>query len=135
MRLNMTGCPNGCARPYSAEIGIVGRTKKTYDIYVGGIEPRRSPRRAAARRRAARPTFRSCPPSSSASPTAAPKPPDFEPPKMPRIACRATNPGTLVPSGFGDWCAARPGELQTLLPRDRAAAARQRDAAAEADDE
>ncbi len=36
IRLNMTGCPNGCARPYNAEIGIVGRTKKTYDIYVGG---------------------------------------------------------------------------------------------------
>jgi sulfite reductase (ferredoxin) len=32
----MTGCPNGCSRPYTAEIGIVGRTKKTYDIYVGG---------------------------------------------------------------------------------------------------
>ena len=32
----MTGCPNGCARPYNAEIGIVGRTKKTYDVYVGG---------------------------------------------------------------------------------------------------
>ena len=36
IRLNMTGCPNGCARPYSAEIGIVGRTKTTYDVYVGG---------------------------------------------------------------------------------------------------
>jgi sulfite reductase (ferredoxin) len=36
VRVNMTGCPNGCARPYTAEIGIVGRTKKTYDIYVGG---------------------------------------------------------------------------------------------------
>jgi sulfite reductase (ferredoxin) len=36
IRLNMTGCPNGCARPYSAEIGIVGRTKKTYDLYLGG---------------------------------------------------------------------------------------------------
>jgi sulfite reductase (ferredoxin) len=36
IRLNMTGCPNGCARPYTAEIGIVGRTKKTYDVYVGG---------------------------------------------------------------------------------------------------
>ena len=36
IRLNMTGCPNGCARPYTAEIGIVGRTKKGYDIYVGG---------------------------------------------------------------------------------------------------
>lgn len=36
IRLNMTGCPNGCARPYTAEIGIVGRTKKTYDLYLGG---------------------------------------------------------------------------------------------------
>jgi sulfite reductase beta subunit-like hemoprotein len=36
VRLNMTGCPNGCARPYTAEIGIVGRTKTTYDVYVGG---------------------------------------------------------------------------------------------------
>jgi sulfite reductase (ferredoxin) len=36
LRLNMTGCPNGCARPYTAEIGIVGRTKSSYDVYVGG---------------------------------------------------------------------------------------------------
>ena len=36
IRLNMTGCPNGCARPYNAEIGIVGRTKTSYDVYVGG---------------------------------------------------------------------------------------------------
>jgi len=36
VRLNMTGCPNGCARPYNAEIGIVGRGKRTYDVYVGG---------------------------------------------------------------------------------------------------
>jgi len=32
----MTGCPNGCARPYSAEIGLVGRTKTSYDILIGG---------------------------------------------------------------------------------------------------
>jgi sulfite reductase (ferredoxin) len=36
VRLNMTGCPNGCARPYNAEVGIVGRTKRNYDVYVGG---------------------------------------------------------------------------------------------------
>jgi len=36
VRLNMTGCPNGCSRPYTAEIGVVGRTKKSYDVYVGG---------------------------------------------------------------------------------------------------
>ena len=32
----MTGCPNGCARPYVAELGIVGRTKTAYDVFVGG---------------------------------------------------------------------------------------------------
>jgi sulfite reductase (ferredoxin) len=36
LRINMTGCPNGCSRPYAAELGIVGRTKRNYDIYVGG---------------------------------------------------------------------------------------------------
>ena len=32
----MTGCPNGCSRPYVAELGIVGRTKSAYDLFVGG---------------------------------------------------------------------------------------------------
>jgi sulfite reductase (ferredoxin) len=36
LQLRMTGCPNGCARPAVAEVGIVGRTKTTYDLYVGG---------------------------------------------------------------------------------------------------
>jgi sulfite reductase (ferredoxin) len=36
LQLRMTGCPNGCARPAVAEIGVVGRTKSTYDVYVGG---------------------------------------------------------------------------------------------------
>jgi len=36
LQLRMTGCPNGCARPGVAEIGIVGRTKSTYDLYLGG---------------------------------------------------------------------------------------------------
>ncbi len=34
--LRMTGCPNGCARPYSSEIGVVGRAVGTYNIYLGG---------------------------------------------------------------------------------------------------
>ncbi len=33
--VRMTGCPNGCARPYLGEIGIVGRSKRSYDIFVG----------------------------------------------------------------------------------------------------
>ena len=34
--VRMTGCPNGCARPYTAEIGFVGRGKKSDDIHLGG---------------------------------------------------------------------------------------------------
>ncbi len=34
--IRMTGCPNGCARPYSAEIGLVGRGVNSYAIYLGG---------------------------------------------------------------------------------------------------
>ncbi len=32
----MTGCPNGCARTYNAEIGLVGKTLNKYTIYLGG---------------------------------------------------------------------------------------------------
>ncbi|MCO6438765.1 MAG: NADPH-dependent assimilatory sulfite reductase hemoprotein subunit [Phycisphaerae bacterium] len=34
--IRMTGCPNGCARPYSADIGLVGRRPGLYHVYVGG---------------------------------------------------------------------------------------------------
>jgi len=34
--IRATGCPNGCARPYNAEIAFVGRTTGTYNIYLGG---------------------------------------------------------------------------------------------------
>ncbi len=34
--IRMTGCPNGCARPYMGDIGFVGRSKNLYNIYVGG---------------------------------------------------------------------------------------------------
>ncbi len=36
--VRMTGCPNGCARPYMAEIGLVGRAPNKYNIHVGGDE-------------------------------------------------------------------------------------------------
>ncbi len=36
LSVRMTGCPNGCARPFMGDIGIVGRTKDIYNIYVGG---------------------------------------------------------------------------------------------------
>ncbi len=34
--VRMTGCPNGCARPYQSDIGIVGRSLNKYTLYVGG---------------------------------------------------------------------------------------------------
>jgi len=34
--IRMTGCPNGCARPYIAEIGLVGKNPGKYNLYLGG---------------------------------------------------------------------------------------------------
>ena len=31
----MTGCPNGCARPYLGEIGFVGKAPGKYNLYLG----------------------------------------------------------------------------------------------------
>lgn len=36
LAVRMVGCPNGCARPYTADIGLVGRGILEYDVYVGG---------------------------------------------------------------------------------------------------
>jgi len=33
--IRMTGCPNGCARPYIAEIGLVGKGPGHYNLYLG----------------------------------------------------------------------------------------------------
>ncbi|GIX26447.1 MAG: sulfite reductase [NADPH] hemoprotein beta-component [Burkholderiales bacterium] len=33
--LRVTGCPNGCARPYLAEIGLVGKSLGRYNLYLG----------------------------------------------------------------------------------------------------
>lgn len=34
--IRMTGCPNGCARPYLAEIGLVGTALGRYNLHFGG---------------------------------------------------------------------------------------------------
>eukprot|EP00957_Ditylum_brightwellii_P065109 4938563-Ditylum_brightwellii.AAC.1 len=34
--MRMTGCPNGCARPYMAEIAFVGDGPKSYQLWLGG---------------------------------------------------------------------------------------------------
>ncbi len=36
INVRMTGCPNGCARPYIAEIGFVGRNPGKYNVHLGG---------------------------------------------------------------------------------------------------
>ncbi|MDG3003791.1 NADPH-dependent assimilatory sulfite reductase hemoprotein subunit [Paludisphaera mucosa] len=46
LTVRMTGCPNGCARPYNADVGLVGRSAKigpdglpgpgTYTVFLGG---------------------------------------------------------------------------------------------------
>ncbi|HEX8695715.1 MAG TPA: NADPH-dependent assimilatory sulfite reductase hemoprotein subunit [Longimicrobium sp.] len=36
LTIRMTGCPNGCARPYTADLAFVGRTLNKYVVYVGG---------------------------------------------------------------------------------------------------
>ena len=33
--IRMTGCPNGCGRPFLAEIGLVGRAPGLYNLYLG----------------------------------------------------------------------------------------------------
>ena len=34
--IRMTGCPNGCARPYNADLALVGKAKGKYTLYAGG---------------------------------------------------------------------------------------------------
>ncbi len=34
--VRMTGCPNGCARPYNSDIGLVGKAAGKYTVLLGG---------------------------------------------------------------------------------------------------
>jgi len=34
--IRMSGCPNGCSRPYIAQIGLTGRAPGKYNLYLGG---------------------------------------------------------------------------------------------------
>ena len=36
--IRMTGCPNGCARPYNPDIGLVGKAKDKYTVFLGGSQ-------------------------------------------------------------------------------------------------
>ncbi len=35
IRVRITGCPNGCARPWLAEIGLIGKAPGRYNVYLG----------------------------------------------------------------------------------------------------
>lgn len=34
--VHMTGCPNGCARPFTPDVGLVGKARNKYTVYLGG---------------------------------------------------------------------------------------------------
>ncbi len=122
LRVNMTGCPNGCARPYGAELGIVGRTKKNYDIYVGGNE--QGDRLAEL--------LRADVPLTDVPELLRPLLERFTAERVDDVADASTekctesnaeraNPGIFRGGdghvGFGDWCAGHElAELQALLP-------------------
>lgn len=36
IHIRMTGCPNGCARPFAAEIGFIGTSLGKYNMHIGG---------------------------------------------------------------------------------------------------
>ncbi|KAL3850133.1 hypothetical protein ACJIZ3_012015 [Penstemon smallii] len=44
--IRVTGCPNGCARPYMAELGLVGDGPNSYQIWLGGTPNQTSIARA-----------------------------------------------------------------------------------------
>ena len=82
MTIRMTGCPNGCARPYLAEIGIVGQSADRYQLYLGGNPA--STRLAKA--------WREKVPSGEIAPLLAP-------------LFSAYRDGRRAGESFGDWCA------------------------------
>jgi sulfite reductase (ferredoxin) len=36
LTVRMTGCPNGCARPYQSDVGLVGRSGDKFTVFLGG---------------------------------------------------------------------------------------------------
>ena len=72
--IRMTGCPNGCARPYLAEIGFVGKGPGRYNLYLGaafdGSRLRNSILRTWTTRASSRRLIRSSPPTPRSAATA-----------------------------------------------------------------
>lgn len=38
LKLRLAGCPRGCSRPYTGEVGFVAEAEDSYAIYLGGLE-------------------------------------------------------------------------------------------------
>ena len=98
LSVRMTGCPNGCVRPYQSDIGLVGRSGDKYTLFVGG--PLRGDRLNFELKDLVRLA-------------------DLVPTLLPVLEClrEERQPG----EGFGDFCA-RVGveRLQALLPAEAA---------------
>ncbi|CAM9872517.1 unnamed protein product [Pylaiella littoralis] len=85
--VRMTGCPNGCARPYMAELAFVGDGPDMYQVWLGG-----SPGNT---RTAYIYTNRMKDADMEAT---------IEPILRAYKATRQNAPGTSYPEAFGDWC-------------------------------
>ncbi|CAN5183730.1 NADPH-dependent assimilatory sulfite reductase hemoprotein subunit [soil metagenome] len=99
LSVRMTGCPNGCARPYQSDIGLVGRSGDKYSVFVGG------------RLLGDRLNFLLCDlvPMAQIIPTL-----------EPLLSYYQSN--RLQPESFGEFCQRLGHEaLQTLLPAERLA--------------
>jgi len=94
LSVRMTGCPNGCARPYQSDIGIVGRSGDKFMLFVGG--------RILGDRLNF--TLRDLVPQTQIVPLLVVLLESFKDDRQPG-------------EGFGDWCHRQGAEkLQTLLP-------------------
>ncbi|CAM9333194.1 unnamed protein product [Discosporangium mesarthrocarpum] len=85
--IRMTGCPNGCARPYMAELAFVGDGPNSYQVWLGGSPGNTRTAYAYAERV---------------------KDADMEKLVEPILRAykqtRQNVPGKTFPEAFGDWC-------------------------------
>ncbi|CAM9910680.1 unnamed protein product [Ascophyllum nodosum] len=85
--IRMTGCPNGCARPYMAELAFVGDGPDSYQVWLGG---------SPANTRTAYPFAQRMKDAAMED--------MMEPILRAYKATRQSAPGTSFPEAFGDWC-------------------------------
>ncbi|MGN0836858.1 MAG: NADPH-dependent assimilatory sulfite reductase hemoprotein subunit [Akkermansia sp.] len=91
--LRMSGCPNGCTRPYAAELALVGKAPGKYNLWLGGAA--NGSRLAYLARTAV---------------------PAAELPALLDSLLRAYSAGRRPGEGFGDWALRRRETLTTATP-------------------